>query len=104
MGELGWLPTEGAIKQNLLRRVADVVATARHESDAHLVIVYGRRQVVERVAVRTHQHEILLCRVRRADRAKYAIDEYRRALARRFETHDVRQIRAITTLAASAGI
>src|SRR5690606_32776279 len=104
VGELGRLPAERAIEEELLRRVADVIARAGDQRDVHLVIVDGRREVVERIAVRADQHEVLLRRVRRADRAEDAIDEIGAALARRLEAHHERQVRLVAPLAARAGV
>ncbi len=82
MGELRRLPAEGSVEQDLLRSIADVIAPARHEGDVHLVVVDGRGQVVERVAVGSHQDEVLLGGVGRLDGAEDLVDEVGAPLTR----------------------
>jgi hypothetical protein len=104
MGELGRIPAQRAIQQDLLRRVADVVAAASHERHLHFVVVDRRSQVVQRVAVGSDQHEILLRLVRRADVAKDAVVELRHPFGRRLEADDVGLVGLIGAVSTSARV
>ena len=58
MRKLRHVLTESLIKQNLLVRVRQMILAANDVRDAHLDVVDHDREVVERMAVGTQQHQV----------------------------------------------
>ena len=74
--------TESLVKQNLFMRVRQMVLTANDVRDAHFDVVEDDRKIVERVAVRTQQHQIFNLSKRALLLAINNIRKSRRAFAR----------------------
>ena len=59
MGKCRRRNAESLINKHLFVRIGQVILSANHVRDPHLDIVANHRQVIERVAVRTEQNEVL---------------------------------------------
>ena len=87
MRKLRHLLTESLVKQNLFMRVRQMILTANDVRDAHLDVVEHDRKVVERMAVRTQQHQVFNLGKRALLLAINDVRKSRRAFARHLQTN-----------------
>src|SRR6266568_7234124 len=85
MGEFGDRPIERTVDLGLAERIAEMLATADHMGDLHVMVVDDDREVVGRGAVRAQDDQIVEFLVVDADLAEHQVAYRRRALLRGLE-------------------
>ena len=93
MREDGNRSAHRAVKQDLLRRVGNVVRAANDVRNAHVDVVYNDAHLIHGLAklfvalARTKQNEVFDFVVRKFALAKNSVEKFCRAADRHFETH-----------------
>src|SRR6516225_3294087 len=90
MGEFRDLPVERTIDLRLSKRVVEVIITADHMGDRHIVVVDHDGEIVSRAAVGPQNDQIVEFAIRDRDIALYVISDRCRALLWCLQPYDRR--------------